>query len=65
MDEYQFNIKASTDTNINYTYHRVTVLGFSFLVSQGIFFLMELHLKNIHSLASLSGKPIQLQQTII
>lgn len=38
MDEYQFNIKASTDTNINYTYHRVTVLGFSFLVSQGIFF---------------------------
>lgn len=65
MDEYQFNIKASTDTNINYTYHCVTVLGFSFLVSQGIFFLMELHLKNIHSLASLSGKPVQLQQTII
>lgn len=64
MDEYQFNIKAITDTSINYTYHRVTVLGFSFLVSQGIFF-MELHLKNIHSLASLSGKPVQLQQTII
>lgn len=65
MDEYQFNIKSSTDTSIIYTYHHVTVLGFSFLVSQGIFFLMELHLKNIHSLATLSGKPVQLQQTII